>query len=282
LTATESANSGSSSLPVAVATFDHFLLNPSTSTPTAGTSFTATITAHDLYDNTVTSYSGTKTVAWSGLSTSPAPAGQAPSYPTTSVAFTSGASTTTLTATAYAAGSNTLTATESGKSGSASLTVAVATFDHFILNPSTSTPTAGTSSTPPPLPNYLYDNTVTSYTGTKTVAWSGLSTSPAPASQAPSYPTTSVAFTSGASTTTLTATAYAAGANTLTATESGHSGSASLTVGVASFDHFIVSPSTTTPTAGTSFTAPLAAHDLYDNVATSYSGTKTVTWSALS
>src|SRR5207253_2605843 len=141
-----------------------------------GTSFTAQLTAHDLYDNLVSSYSGTKTVAWSGLSTSPAPAGQAPSYPTTSVAFTSGASTTTLTATAYASGSNTLTATETAKSGSACLTVAVATFDHFILNPSTTPPTSGTSFTATLTAHDLYDNTVTSYSGTKTVTWSALST----------------------------------------------------------------------------------------------------------
>src|SRR5207237_296341 len=144
-------------------------LSPSTATPTAGTSFTATLTAHDLYDNTVTSYSGTKTVAWSGLSTSPAPASQAPSYPTPSVAFTSGASTTTLTATAYAAGSNTLPATESGKSGSASLPFAAAPRSPFLLSPSTSTPTAGTSFTATLTAHDLYDNTVTSYSGAKTV-----------------------------------------------------------------------------------------------------------------
>src|SRR5438309_1345946 len=106
----------------AVACLDHFTVSPSTSTPTAGTSFTLTVTAIDQYGATLTSYSGTKTVAWSGLSTSPAPASHAPSYPTTSVAFTSGVNTTTLTSTAYAAGSSTLTATESGKSGSSRLT----------------------------------------------------------------------------------------------------------------------------------------------------------------
>src|SRR5437016_6970606 len=94
-------------------------------TPTAGTSFTATLSAHDLYDNVVSSYSGTKTVAWSALSTSPAPASQAPSYPATSVAFTSGASTTTLTAAAYAAGANTLTPPARRHSGSRPLTAAV-------------------------------------------------------------------------------------------------------------------------------------------------------------
>src|SRR5438477_275533 len=108
---------------VGAAAVDHFTVSPSTSTPTAGTSFTLTVPAIDQYGATLTSYSGTKNVAWSGLSTSPAPASHAPSYPTTSVAFTSGVNTTTLTSTAYATGSNTLTMTESGKSGSASLTV---------------------------------------------------------------------------------------------------------------------------------------------------------------
>src|SRR5581483_5940545 len=171
-----------------------------TTTPTAGTSFTTTVAAHDLYDNTVPSYSGTKTVAWSGLSTSPAPASRAPTYPTTSVAFSSGTSTTTLTATVYAAGANTLTVTESATSGSANLTVSVAALDHFTVRPSTPTPTARTSFTATVAPPDLYNSTVTSSAGTKTVAWWGLSTSPAPATRAPSYPTTSVAFTSGAST----------------------------------------------------------------------------------
>ena len=148
------------------------------------------------------------------------------------MAFTSGASTTTLTATAYAAGANTLTMTESAKSGSASLTVSVAALDHFYLTPSTTTPTAGTSFTTNVAARDLYDNTVTSYTGAQTVAWSGLSTSPAPASRAPAYPSTSVTFTSGTAG-PLSVTAYAGGGQTLTMTGSGKSGSASLTVTVA-------------------------------------------------
>src|SRR5438067_1360572 len=90
-------------------------------------------------------------------------------------------------------------------------------------------------------------------------------------------------MSNGASTTTLTATAYAAGANTLTATDAGgKTGSASLTVSDAGINRLVVTPSTSTPTAGTSLTAPLTAHDAYDNVATSYTGAKTITWSALS
>src|SRR5205807_1661228 len=186
--------------------------------------------AHDLYDNVATSYTGAKTITWSALGTSPAPSNQAPSYPVSAVTFSAGASTTTLTATAYAGGANTLTATDAGgKTGSASLTVAAAAIDHLVITPSTTTPTAGTSFTAPLSAHDLYDNVATSYTGAKTITWSALTTSPAPASTAPSYPHSFPTRRSSDLTTTLTATAYAGGANTLTATDAGgKTGSASL------------------------------------------------------
>src|SRR5205807_2708576 len=125
--------------------------------------------------------------------------------------------------------------------------------DHFVVNPSTTTPTAGSSFDRKRAVQGIYDNAATSYTGTKNITWSGLATSPAPASQAPSYPASSVSFSSGASTTALAATAYsAAGPNALTATDTGHTGSAALTVSPLGLDHFVVNPSTTTPTAGSS------------------------------
>lgn len=57
---------------------------------TAGTAFSATLTARDEYANTATSYAGTKTLAWSGPANSPS--GKAPEYPSsaTSVTFASG------------------------------------------------------------------------------------------------------------------------------------------------------------------------------------------------
>src|SRR5205085_2384966 len=116
------SGAGSANVTVSSASLDHFLLSPSTTTPVAGSSFTVSLAAHDLYDNAATSYTGAKTITWSGLATSPAPASSAPSYPTSSVTFSAGASTSPLTATAYSvAGPNTLTATDTGHSGSASL-----------------------------------------------------------------------------------------------------------------------------------------------------------------
>src|SRR5207253_3076940 len=137
-----------------------------------------------------------KTITWSALSTSPAPAATAPSYPTSSVSFTAGGSATILTAVAYAAGANTLTANDSGGSaGSASLTVSPATVNRLVVSPSTSTPTAATSFTPPLNPHDLYAFPTRRSSDLKTITWSALSTSPAPAATAPSYPTSSVSFT---------------------------------------------------------------------------------------
>src|SRR5207302_1020990 len=153
----------------------------------------------------------------------------------------------------------------SSKTGSASLTVGAAAIDHLVVTPSTSTPTAGTSFTAPLSAHDLYDRSEERRAGAKTISWSALSTGPAPASTAPSYPGSAVTFSNGNRTTAHAVTAYVGGTNVLSASVAGgKTGSASLTVGAAAIDHLVVTPSTSTPTAGTSFTAPLSAHDLYD------------------
>lgn len=76
-----------------------------------------TITATDDYFNTITSYSGSKTLSYSG------PAGS-PTY-TTSVNFTSGQSTTTLTTVLSNAESTTITVADGGSYGYASSTLTV-------------------------------------------------------------------------------------------------------------------------------------------------------------
>ncbi len=90
---------------------------------TAGSSFTITkISATDDNFNVVTSYSGTKTLSFSGPNN--APDTTAPSY-TTSVSFTSGQSTTTLMTTLYKAETTTITVTDSGSYGYASSSLTV-------------------------------------------------------------------------------------------------------------------------------------------------------------
>jgi hypothetical protein len=116
---------------------------------TAGVQFTITsITATDDYFNIITSYSGTKTLAYSG------PAGS-PTY-TTSVDFTSGVSTTTLLTTLPTAETTTITATEGASYGYASSSLTV----DEVTPTDTPTPTPTPTITPTPTPNMAPPYTV--------------------------------------------------------------------------------------------------------------------------
>lgn len=90
-------------------------------TRTAGTAFTATLTATTNGVTTDTSYSGVKTITFSGPAN--APSGTAPSYPAT-VTFAAGVGSASITL--YAAESTTLAATDGTRSGSAAVTVRAA------------------------------------------------------------------------------------------------------------------------------------------------------------
>ncbi|MCB9252629.1 MAG: carboxypeptidase regulatory-like domain-containing protein [Flavobacteriales bacterium] len=99
----------------------------------AGTSFVITrIRATDQFYNVVTSYSGAKTIVYSGPGTS----ASAPVY-TTNVSFTSGASTTTLTTTLNKTEVTTITATQGTFTGpaSSSIVVGLPTPTHVINGP---------------------------------------------------------------------------------------------------------------------------------------------------
>jgi hypothetical protein len=260
----------SSSLTVGATSFDHFLVSPSTTTPTAGSPFTATLSAHDLYDNVATSYTGAtaKTITWSALSTSPAPASTPPTYPTSSVVFTNGNSTSpTLSFTAFAAGANTLTATDASisKSGSASLTVSAAGASKFAV-PTPTTQTAGSGFSEIVTAHDAYDNVASSYTGSKTLVWSGPNN--APGGNQPTYLPNPVTFTAGQSA-TVTVTLYRAETPTLTVGDGTITGSStSFTVTASSAATVaVVSGSGQSATVNAAFASPLVAKvtDAYGN-----------------
>jgi hypothetical protein len=120
----ETSKTGTATISVSPAGADHFKVTAPASA-TAGSAFnTVTLTAQDPYNNTATGYAnGNHTIAWSGASTSPG--GNAPNYPTSTVSFTNGVSTTTLSATLFAAGSNNLTATATSPSLTGTATISV-------------------------------------------------------------------------------------------------------------------------------------------------------------
>ena len=256
-----SPNASISITPATAATF-----SLSTPSPTAGSSFSETLTALDSFGNTATGYSGTKTITFSGPANSPD--ANAPSYPAT-VSFTSGAGTASITLYDAASGV-TLHATDGTVSGtSASFTVAPATAASFGL--STPSPTAGTSFNETLTALDAYGNTATGYSGTKTISYSGPAN--APNGTAPSYPSTatSVTFSSGVGTASTITLYDAASGVTLHATDGTISGtSASFTVSPTTPSQ--VGFTTEPPTAGTAGTAltsfAVAVQDQYQNIET--------------
>ena len=92
------------------------LTNPGTQS--AGTAYNQTITALDPFGNVATSYTGSKTIAFSGAASSPN--GTPPSYPA-SVNFSAGVGVASITLSNAA--STTLTATQGSLTGSATFTV---------------------------------------------------------------------------------------------------------------------------------------------------------------
>jgi len=219
--------SASTTFQTAAATPIRFLLttptNAAIGTQTAGTSFAIRVTAQKWTGSAIgtdTSYFGSggsaKTLAWSGLSTSPD--GTAPTYPATSVSFTAGVSTTALNATAFDAEAATLSVSEGTRSGSASFTVNAATAELRFNGTSTACGSATTITT---LTGKIsrdldvYGNTAT-FSGTATVALG-------PTNKG-SFSPTSVSFANNGAkdTNTFTYTPSGNGNVTLTATSAGY------------------------------------------------------------
>jgi hypothetical protein len=228
LTATDQSLTGSATTTVSPGTASKFVVGGLGVTATAGTPVTGvTLTAEDADSNIVTSYSGSKSIAWSGPTTSPN--GTAPTLPTGTVNFSSGASTTALSVTFTHAGSQTLTATQGTATGSATTTVNPGTASKFGVGGLGAAATAGTAVTNLTLTATDTDgNTVPSYTGSQTITWSGPTKSPN--QTAPTLPIGTVSFTSGVSTTSLSVTFTDAASQTLTATQGSITGSATTTV----------------------------------------------------
>jgi hypothetical protein len=241
----------------------------SSPSPTAGSSFTDTVTATDIYGNLTSGYTGSKALVFTGPSN--APNGQAPAYPGT-VTFTGGIGTATITL--YDAQTTTLTATFASLTGtSGSFTVNPGALSKFTV----SNPGAQTAGTPFNVTITALDawnNTATTYSGSQAIAFSGPSNSPN--ATTPSYPG-SVSFSNGVGTASVTL--YDVQSTSLTATKgtaTGNSGTFAVSAGSA--NSFTVS-NPGTRTAGTAFNETLTALDAYGNTATGYAGPQSVVFS---
>ncbi|MFC0438271.1 hypothetical protein [Kutzneria buriramensis] len=153
---------------------------------------------------------------------------------------------------------------------------AITATDTFTLTPSGGTTlTAGTASTVT-ITATTAGQTDTVYSGAKTLVFSGPGT--APNGTVPLYANgnTSVTFTGGVASVPMTL--FRAETPTLTVSGPNASGSIALTVNPGNASGFAVSTGSTR-TAGTPQPVTVTAQDAYQNTATGYSGTKTLTWS---
>jgi hypothetical protein len=267
------ATSTAKSVSVTFGPATHFQIQAVSTIPTAGETDNLTVTAKDASNNTVSTYAGAKTLTFSEPSNSPN--GKAPSYPA-SVTFTTGAGTAAIKL--YDAQTTTVKAKEGTLEGtSPSLTVKAAATKKLTV-PTPSEQEAGVAFNVTLTATDEYANTATGYAGAKTLTWSGPSN--APSGQAPEYPTsaTSVTFTEGVGTASQVK-LYDAQNATLKVKEGTIEGtSAAFTVKAASAASFSV-PTPTEREAGVAFNETVTAWDAWHNIAKSYAGVKTLTWS---
>jgi hypothetical protein len=283
------ATSSSASAQVLTGAATHLVLTPATTSPTAGTGDNLTITAKDASNNTVTSYTGTMMLTFSGASTIGAFRPLVTASNGTAIAFGSSEpisfSSGVASGSAQGGGAMTLYKAETASikvsdgaidNGSGvTVTVAPAGADSFALG-TPSTQTAGTAFSETLTAKDAYGNTATSYSGKQAVAFSGPSSSPS--GKAPSYPAT-VSFSAGAGTATPITLYDADEGATLSASQGAISGSsASFAVNPTTATGFALA-SVGTQTAGVSFSETITARDTYGNTATGYNGKGTVAFS---
>jgi hypothetical protein len=260
-----------------------FSLDPSTNSPGAGTPFTTALTAMDQYGEVDVAYSGPECVVFSGADASPS--GANPQYPASppcsegsALTFVDGVASGANSAqiTLFDAVSTDLVATDvpTGVNGSTTLDVSPGPLSAFdVANPGTQT--AGVAFDDGITAVDTYGNTVTAYTGTQELDFSGPSGSPS--GSTPTYPS-SVDFFAGvgdiqqitlvdAQTTSLTA---------IQNTVSGTSTPFVVNAGAAAV-FSVANPGD--QTAGVAFDDTITALDSFGNVATGFAGPQTIDFS---
>ncbi len=309
---TWSAPGGTKTANVTIGEATKFTISGSTTTPTPGGSVNLTITAKDVNNSTVTTYTGSHSLVFSGASASPA--GNAPTVVNsggTAVAFGSA------TALTFASGVAIVSSAKNGvlkiyKAGTAgvaasegsvttptplALTVGPVTASKYVLSAASTTPAAGASDNLTITAQDAYGNTDTSYAGSHSLVFSGASASPSG-----SVPT--VSDSSGAEIAFGAATAIEfsagvavggegvggamklpkSGSTAVTATEGSITTPTAVTVTVTpgAATKLALTSSTLTPVAAANFNLTTTAQDVYGNTATTYAGSKNITFSGAS
>jgi hypothetical protein len=267
----QSWSSTSAATPVSVASgvLARFIVTAPASA-TAGTAFSANVTAQDAAGNTVTAFTGSQAVTFSGPSN--APNATPPSYPS-SVNFSSGVGTAAVTL--YDVQTTSLTGTQGSVNGTSGSIAVAAGANHQIAASAGSAQTAGTAFAVTLTAQDSWGNATGNLSGSKSVSFSGPSNSPS--GLPPVYPAT-VSFSAGVATASVTLKDAQTTTLTVTDTTDGLAGVASSSITVAPTSAASFGLSTPAPTAGSAFSETLTALDTYGNTATGYAGSKTVTF----
>jgi hypothetical protein len=289
-----------------------FTISGSTAAPAAGGSVNLTITVKDSNNSTVTSYSGSHSLIFSGASSSPA--GNAPTIANsvgtavafgspTALVFTAGIATVSGAENGvlriYRAGAANVAATEGSLTTPTPLALAVSPVAaaKYALAAANATPTAGAADNLTITAQDTYGNTATAYTGSHSLVFSGASA--APAGNLPSVTSSAGADVAFGSATAIQFSAgvaaagegiggamklYRSGATEVKATEGSIATPTALTLTVSpgAATRLALNTSTATPTAAVAFNLGVTALDAYENTATAYAGSKNITFSGAS
>lgn len=306
------ATSGTSSAKVVVGQATHFTIAAASTSPAAGASDNLTITAKDDNENTVTTYTGSHSLVFSGASSSPG--GNAPTVVNSSGTAVAFGSATALT---FSSGVAAVSSSKNGlmkiyRSGAASiaasegtlntpeplaLTVTPGAATKYTLAAADTTPEAGEADDLTITAVDTYGNTATAYTGSHSLVFSGASASPggtAPTvsdtagNDVPFGTATPIVFSAGIATPSGANNGemvlYKSGSASIKATEGSltNATALALTVAAAAATKLVLTAATTTPVAAASDNLTTTAQDTYGNTATSYTGSKNITFSGAS
>lgn len=304
---TWSATSAAKTANVTIGEAVKFTISATTTTPAAGAADNLTITAKDTNGATVTTFTGSHSLVFAGASNSPG--GNAPTVvnsegtavafgSATALTFTSGvagvASSKNGVLKVYRTGSASITATEGSLTTPTPLALTVSTTaTQFAFSAASTTPALGATDDLTITAKDAYGNVATTYAGSHSLTFSGASTSPGgnvptvtnSSGTAVAFGSaTAIAFTAGVAEASTGAggkvVLYKSGATTVKATE----GSVTSPTGVVltppagAATKLALSSSTATPVAGTGFNLTTTAQDTYGNTATTYTGSKNITF----
>jgi hypothetical protein len=296
------------SAKVTVSAAVRFAIAGTPTNPAAGAGVNLTITAQDIAGNTVSTYTGSHSLVFSGASASPG--GNAPTVANSSGAAVALGQPTALTfangvATVSAAKNGVLTIYRAGAAGitasegslttpsSLALTVSPGSASKYGLAAATTTPAAGAADNLTITAQDAFGNTVPTYTGSHNLVFSGASAGPG--GNAPTVSNsagtdiafgtaTAINFSAGVATASGAANGamkvYKSGAASITATEASLTNATplALAVSAAAAAKLLLAAATTTPVAAAADNLTITAQDAFGNIATSYTGSKNLTF----